>query len=313
MATNPQGAYVNQPLTDYAFGIFQDYEKILSDADFLAPRVITGAAIGNYQIFDSQQAFITYDANRAIGGGRTRIKFSGSVGSFNCDPKSLEVGLDDAEVSRAAGKRENIERSKIRTLLNAFSLSRFNRVYTKATTSGNYTAATTANAGKWTEANIDPVKQIDDGVAQIESLSGLVPNRLMMDLASWIKFRNHPEVRGRFPGAPVVGISLAQAAGLFAVPMEIRIAKGTKATAGFGSSTTTKASIVSSTALLFYAQDQVTEYDPTALKTMTPNPESFQSVKQYRDDTCASDMFYIDVEEDIVAASALLLVKYAIT
>jgi hypothetical protein len=313
MATNPIGAYVSQGLTDYAFGIFQDYAGIMADADFLAPRVVTGASVGDFAKFDSKQAFLAYDANRSVGGQRQRIKFAGETGSFNCRAKALEVGLDDQEINRSKGDRSLIEQAKVRTLLSTFALSRFNRVYTAATTSGNFTAATATNAGAWSNPNVDPVADIDAAIAQVYAASGMLPNRMTLDFGSWQKFRNHPKVIARQPGAAIVGVSLQQASSMFSAPLEVRLAAGAKGTTGFGSSTTTKAAVQSAVCLVFRAEPSATAYDPSALKTFSPSANGFDAVKQYREESSSSDIFYIEVEEDIVSVSALLIVKISVT
>ena len=313
MATNPIGASLNKALTDYAVGIFQDYQSLMSDADFLAPRVVTGASVGNFAKFDEKQAFLAYDAQRAVGGSRTRIKFAGSTGTFDCKAKSLEIPLDNQEKSRAAGNEELIRQAKVRTLLSTFALSRFKRVYDTAVTSGNYTAATGANAGKWSDPNVDPIADIDAQILGIYEASGIMPNRMSLDLGSWQKLRNHPKVIARQPGAALVGLTLAQLSALLLAPLEIRLAIGSVGTTGFGSSTTTKAAVQSAVALVFFAQSAATQFDPSAVKTFTPTAQSFDGVREYRDESCNSDVFYIEVEEDIVSISAVLLRKIAVT
>ncbi len=313
MATNPTGAAVNAGLTQYAFGIFQDFASILADADFLAPRVITGAGVGQFSKFDSKQAFLVYDANRAIGGARQRIKFAGDVGTFDCKAKALEIGIDDQERTRAGDNQSLLEQAKIRTLLSDFATSRFSRVYNKAITSGNFTAASADNAGKWSNANIDPIADIDAAIAQIYAATGVVPNRLSLDFGSWLKLKNHPKVLARISGVTAAGVTLAQLSAMLSVPLECRLALGAVGTTGFGSSTTTKQAIQNAVCLVFFAQSAATQYDPSAVKTFTPTAQSFQAVRQYRDDTCASDMYYIDVEEDIESVSAALIVKISVT
>lgn len=313
MATNPIGALVHEGLTQYAFGIFSDYAGIMADADFLAPRVVTGAGIGEYAKFDSKQAFLVYDATRAVGGARTRIKFAGTTGTYDCKAKALEIGLDAQEANRAGDNRTLLEQAKVRTLLSTFANSRFSRVYTVATTSGNYTDATAEHAGEWSSPNVDPVADIDAAIIQIYTASGLLPNRLSMDLASWQRFRNHPKVIARQPGSSLVGLTLQQAGSLFVAPLEVRIALASKGTTGFGNPTTQKAAIQAATCLVFRAEAAPTQYDASALKTFSPTPMAFDSVRQYRDETCNSDMYYIEVEEDVVSVSPLLIVKIAVT
>ena len=67
MATNPQGAVLSTALTEYAFSIVPDFNAIMAEADFVAPRVVTGAKKGDFSIFDTKQAFLNYAAARAIG------------------------------------------------------------------------------------------------------------------------------------------------------------------------------------------------------------------------------------------------------
>jgi len=306
MATNPVGGYVNQGLTDYAFAIFQDFNNLMADAQFVAPRVVTGAASGNFAKFDTKVAFLNYSANRAIGGGRTRIKFAGENATYTCTPKALEIGIDDFEVQLAAGKRDLIEQAKVRTLLSTYSLSMFKRVWDIAVTSGNYTAGA-SGSGTWTNANIDPIKKLDDEIQLFYDRTGMMPNRIGMDLGSWIKLRNHPEVIKRQPGSQNIGVTLAQLSGMLAVPLEGRIFSGSIDSSGFGANTSAKAAVTASKCAMFYANPSATVYDPSAIKVFTPTAESFEAVKQYRDDSVNSDIYYIEASEAITSISSLLL------
>jgi hypothetical protein len=162
MATNPQGAVLSTALTSYAFNLVADFNAILAESDFLAPRVVTGAKKGDFSIFDTKQAFLNYDAKRAVGGPRTRIKFAGTTGSYNNKAIGLEIGLDDAEVESDSSRPKQQE-AKVQTLVSNWANSRFVRAWNVATTSGNYTASPVTNSGKWSNANIDPIKVLDDG------------------------------------------------------------------------------------------------------------------------------------------------------
>lgn len=305
MATNPNGGYINQGLTDYAFAIFQDFKTIMADAEFIAPRVVTGASVGNYAKFDEKQAFLKYTTRRAIGGERTRIKFAGSNATFSCTPLGLEIGLDDQEANLAGGKRDMIEKAKVRTLLSDFALSQFSDVWTIATTSGNYTAGA-AGSGTWSNANIDPIKKIDDEILAFYNRTGMMPNRGVIDLASWVKLRNHPEVIKRQPGSANIGITLAQLSAMLAIPMEFRIVSAVVDSSGFGDATSSKAAVAANKCAIFYASPGASVYDPSALKVFTPTAESFESVKQYRAENIASDIFYLDGAQVITPVSALL-------
>jgi hypothetical protein len=304
MATNPQGAVLNTALTEYAFQIAADYKGIEEECNFLAPRVVTGAKKGDFSIFDTKQAFLNYDAQRAIGGPRRRIKHAGTTGSYNNRPIGLEIGLDDAEVE-SDSSRPKQEKAKINTLMSNWSGSRFVRAWTVATTSGNYTASTVTNSGKWSSGSIDPIKVLDEEIAQFANRTGRLPNRGMLALDNWITLRHHPEAIKRQPGAANIGISLEQLSAMLAAPIEFRLNKTYIATTGFGSSTDTKAAKVLGYCMLWLAQNTATTEDPSWLKTTSRDIGGFAGVMQYRDNTCNSDIFYLDDEEDVVCASAL--------
>jgi hypothetical protein len=304
MATNPQGAVLSTALTQYAFAIVADFQAIMAEADFMAPRVVTGAKKGDFSVFDTKQAFLKYDAERAIGGARRRIKFAGTTGSYSNKPIGLEIGLDDAEIENESSRQKQQE-AKTRTLMSNWANSRFVRVWAKAITSGNYTATTVTNAGKFSDANVDPIAKLDDCIVEFANRTGRMPNRGIMALDNWVTLRNHPEVIKRQPGAANIGISLAQLSGMLAAPVDFRLNKTYIGTTGFGSSTDVKAAKVKGYVMLWLASDVATLEDPSWLKTTSRDSNGFAGVMQYRDNTCNSDIFYLDDEEDVVCASAL--------
>jgi len=312
MATNPQGAVLSTALTDYALQLLPDFQGIMAEADFMAPRVVTGAKKGDFSIFDTKQAFLNYDAQRAIGGPRRRIKFAGTTGSYNNKPLGLEIGLDDAEVESDSSRAKQ-EQAKVRTLMANWANSRFSRVWAKAATSGNYTASTVTNSGKWSAANIDPVKVLDDEIVEFTNRTGRPPNRGILALDNWVTLRNHPEVIERQPGAANIGVSMAQLSAMLAVPIEFRLNKTYIGTTGFGSSTDVKAAKAKGYVFLWLASDVPTVEDPSWLKTTSREQSGFTGVMQYRDNTCNSDIFYLDDEEDVVCASALCATLISIT
>jgi hypothetical protein len=281
-----------------------DFAGIMAEADFLAPRVVTGAKKGDFSIFDTKQAFLNYDAQRAIGGPRRRIKFAGTTGSYSNKPLGLEIGLDDHEVE-SDSSRPKQEQAKIRTLMANWYTSRFVRAWGVASTSGNYTASTVTNSGKWSQANIDPIAVLDDEIVLFANRTGRPPNRGIIALDNWVTLRNHPEVIKRQPGSANIGVTLQQLSAMLAAPIEWRLNKTYVATTGFGSSTDVKAAKVKGYVMLWLASDVPTVEDPSWLKTTSREQAGFAGVMQYRDNTCNSDIYYIDDEEDVVCASAL--------
>lgn len=313
MATNPQGAAINVGLTNYAKTIVQDYATILADADFLAPRVVTGASGGTFAKFDSKQAFLSYDTERAVGGARTKIKFAGETGSFAVKPHGLEVDLDFHELTQYGGDETLIQQAKTRTLLSNWALSRFKRVFDFAVTSGNFTAASDGDAGKWTNANIDPIAKIDGIIKQVYESTGLMLNRGACDFGSWIKLRHNPTVIARQPGAQNIGVTWQQVQNMLAAPVDFRVFNAIRGTTGFGSATTTKSAVASGTLLMWFAQPAPTQYDPSALKTFSTFAGGWDSVREYQKPDQTGTTYFLDANEDLVSVSPELLVKVSIT
>jgi hypothetical protein len=305
MATNPQGAMLSQPLTDYALQILPDYKAVMAEAEFIAPRVVTGARKVEFAKFDTKQAFLAYDTQRAVGGARRRIKFAGATATAVLKPEALEAGLDDTEVDTDASRRP-LEQAKVRTLLSNYANSRFNRTWNKAVTSGNYTASAVTNVGKWSDPNVDPIAKLDDAIVEFVDRSGVMPTRMIMALNNWVTLRNHPETIKRQPGAANVGITIQQLSGMLAVPLEIRISRAYLGTTGFGSATDVKQAKVKGYAMLFSAADVPSTEDPSAFKTFARNSNALDAVMMYRDNTCNSDIFYVEAEESVESVSALL-------
>ena len=305
MATNPQGAMLSQPLTDYALAILPDYKAIMAEADFLAPRVVTGSRKVEFAKFDTKQAFLEYDTQRAVGGARRRIKFAGTTASAVLKPEALEIGLDDTEIDTDASRSPQ-EQAKVRTLLATYANSRFKRAWAKATTSGNFTATAVTNAGKWSDPNVDPIAKLDEIIVEFSNRSGLVPNRGLMALDNWVTLRNHPEVRARQPGAGNIGVSLEQLKAMLCLPVDFRVSKTYIGTTGFGSSTDVKAAKIKGYSMLWSASDMPTTEDPSAFKTFVRSASAIDAVMTYRDNTCSSDIFYVEAEESVESISALL-------
>jgi hypothetical protein len=126
-----------------------------------------------------------------------------------------------------------------------------------------------------------------------------------MALDNWVTLRNHPEVIKRQPGSANIGVSLAQLSAMLAAPIDFRLNKTYIGTTGFGSSTDVKAAKVKGYCMLWLANDVPTVEDPSWLKTTSRDASGFSGVMEYRDNTCNSDIMYLDDEEDVVCASPL--------
>jgi hypothetical protein len=151
-------AQFKQTLKNYAFGLAQDVSSAI--ADFIAPRVPVGVAIGMYKKFDSKNAFQSYDTARALGGSATRIKFEATDGTFKCSSQALEVPIDDSERNDAGDAQQSLEEAKTRTLVISGATAREKKIMTMIKAG----VAAVGQKGVWSDATKDPILEIDEQI-----------------------------------------------------------------------------------------------------------------------------------------------------
>jgi len=293
-------ATIKETLKQYAYGVAQDVKSAL--ADFIAPRVPVGVGTGMFKKFDDKNAFQLYDTARAVGGPATRIEFSADDGTFNCEANALEVPIDDQERAKAGDSQSALEEAKTRTLVINASLAREKRVFDLI--KANVAAA--ASKGAWSSnANANPIDEIDEMIEAIATATGLMPNRMVIGLGAWRTLKNHAKVIERLNGAAEKSVSLDVFAGMLLNPqIDIRVGilsidanKTGKAAA--------KSNIVGSEIFLFHGNDNPTQYDPGFAKTFSIGSNSVESVRMYREERNRSDILAVDWSEDVQVVSSI--------
>jgi len=285
---------VNQTLTNYAQGFSQDSASAL--ADFIAPRVSTGTASGQYKEFSDKNAFQVYETSRAIGGARKRIEFDASDKYFNCRPHGLEISIDDHERELAGeGDQLGLEEAKVRTLVSAGVNSHEAGVFAKVKAA----KAATGGVGVWSDPTKDPIAEMDAQIQAIAVATGVMPNRMVIGLGAWQVLRNHAKVIARQPGAVLIGTTTAQVSAMLLNPnIEIRVGLLSKDTVKFGKAKNA-VEIVGAEVFIFIGSDNPTPYDPSFAKTFETKSGGVDSVKEYRAESNVSDILAVDWSEDV--------------
>lgn len=293
---------VNHTLTNYARGIAQDMSSAL--ANFLAPEVPVTSSTGQYKDYSDKNAFQVYDTSRAIGGPAKRIEFAASDPTYNCKPQALEIPIDDNE-GHASGMADplKVRQAKTRTLVSSTVLSHEAKVFTAVR------SAVTAESGKgvWSNADVDPIEELDEQIEALSTASGMMPNRMVIGIGAWRILRNHPKVIARQPGAIVVGATTDQAASMMLNPsIDIRVGVLSRDTAKFGKGKAAE-NIVGAEVFIFYNRSEPTIYDPSFAKTFTIAEGGVDEVHEYRSDSNRSDIIAVDWSEDIKITSTALV------
>jgi hypothetical protein len=285
---------LNQTLTNYAYGLAQDVRSPI--AEFIAPSCPVGITLGQFKKFDDKNSFVVYDTARALGGPATRVKFAASDDTFNCKPQALECTIDDGERT-PDGNDLDLEQARVRSVVVNAAIAHEVKVMTAAAAA----ATAVAGKGKWSGANVDPIDELDEQIVNLSTDMGMLPNRMVIGLGAFRILRGNPNVRARFPGAAIVGVTTQQLAALLINPaIDIRVGVLSKDTTKLGQ-TKVAANIVGSECYIFYGSSTPTQFDPSFMKTFMVRGGSVNAVYQYRDNNVRSDVYAVDWSEDVQA------------
>lgn len=293
-------AAANDTLRDFAVGYSQDLETNLGD--WMAPRVATGVAIGQFKRYDINDAFAVYDTARAVGGAARRVEFLATDPQYNCQPQSLETPIDDAErTGPAAVVDVDInERAKTLSLLNLATTASSNRVALKA-----QTLAAVGGMGNWGDAAADPVSEMDACFRDIATKTGRFPNRVAFGTAAFERFKNHVKTRDRKPNWSLVRGTIFTAPGLWANPAAQALVAVTAKNTAHPGGAAAMANLLANDVFIFYADAIPTAYSPQWMSRFTTRPNGISDVRIYRDEKVRSDVLALDWSEDIQIVSSL--------
>jgi hypothetical protein len=292
-------------LSDYAFGVAQDEIKVLSLANMLAPVVETGAAHIQYAVFNSDNAFQSYNARRGLSGKAQRILFGADTATADLSPNALEIPIDDHERDTAGDGFGALEKAKTKSLVLNGYLAHCREVVAVAQAA----IAAVANKGVWSNANTDPVDQLDE---QIEALARYgMPNKLVMDIGAWRVAKNHPLVKARFNAK---GFTLADFASQLLNPsIEIELTAVGINTYGFANAAQVKKAVLGAEVWIFHSSTAATPYDPSFMKTFATKASLFEGVSTYRDDSTRSDVYALDWTAKPTVVSTVMAKRLVIT
>jgi hypothetical protein len=286
-----------ETLKNFASGLSQDAMKN-SLAEFIAPRVVTGVASGQYKVFSDKNSFSAPDAARAIGGKARRIGFEAEDAWFNCAPYALEIVIDEFERNSAGSDEAMLEESKTKAVTTQAILAHEKAVFD--------TVAAGVNAvnskGVWSDS-YDPIEELDEQIVAIAEETGMMPNRMILGLSAFQILRNNANVKARQPGSANIGVTTSQLAAMLINP-EIQIKVGVLSyDQNKSGKAASKKSIVGSRAYIFCASDSPTQYDPSFAKTFSVAPGGIFDVRMYQEDP-RTDVIAVDWTSQIVVTAA---------
>ena len=301
----PRNVTIRKDLTNYAHMLTQDLAPMRALAQVLAPVVPTGATSGLFNKFDSTMAFKAYAdlvARRAIGGQAQMIEFLSDTANYNLKPYGLRISIDQFERDQAGDAVSLLEEAKTRTLTVNCWLSYLVHLITLIK------ASVTAAAGKgvWTNANVDPIAEINEQIKAVWLATGILPNRVVMDFGAWCVLCGNPLILKRMPGADIAEVSPMRIKRLLVNPnatIDV-IETATLYGGGLGNAAATRVGITGGSVFVLYNSPTPTPYDPSFMKTFAVTPTMFTEVFTYRQEP-HQDIYENDwtCEPQVVAAS----------
>ena len=299
--------YDVQQLLTYSQGIYSDWAIKHPITKFFAPEVPVMAEKFFYKNFGTGNQFNLQETTRAIGGGAARLAFQVTDSQSVLFENSLETTIDDIEKRQNAEMFDQLQMVKIRdlstTILNndLKALFAFMNGTVAVTPSGGAIPAP-FSGGLWSTSVNDPIVDIDAVCKYIADLTGLIPNRIYLDLGAWLLAKNNTKILGRIQYIQFAIATIEQIKALTAVPLEWMIGGGAQFVSGSASN-----------CWIFYGQDNPGQMDPSAFKTFVRTANRFDALRQYREERIRSDVYYIDWQQNRLVTGPSLVVRFTVT
>lgn len=240
-------------------------ESVGEIADFIAPTVEVPKHTGKYKKYNKESRFKIPNTFRGIGGQATKVVFDRSDESYNCEPHALDSDLDDIEIEESEG--EDLLKETIDENTALASLAHEKEVVDIAL--ANATNVTTGLIGKWSNADVDPVTQLNQQVKRVALAAGygsIMRIGILLDPDSIISFFANPLVIKRFPGIDAIAPTVENLQRLLIGKIESKVSwlavdtepKGKTSSLGF---------LFANKVMIFARLDKPTRRDPSFMKT----------------------------------------------
>ena len=252
-------ANFSEPLTAYATG-WRDPSDLQGALDFIAPAVPVGRRFEFAQARNAEEFFSEQDDVRAIGADFKRVDYSSSKALGITLNKGLTLRLDRDQIANNPGWEQQAVNRLMRRLLR--------NEYRRAITI--LTAASTQTAKTWDGTTAqDPDQDVITDLITGTDASGIRANRLLYSDTSWNKrsvaYRLQTNRAGTLQLATMTPEMVAGVIGVDALRVD---------RARYQVTATTKNQIVPSQVIEFYAEDGLSQDDPSHIKRFVSNTDS---------------------------------------
>ncbi len=294
----PGQVHVDTLLTDLSVAFLQSSTKYVADRVF--PRVPVANRSNIYAVY-SQADFLRDEvAKRAAGSAPVRVGYgTDNTNKYSADEYAVEHIIDDQVRANANGPympEEDAVKFLTQKMLLRREIDWATKFFSTAIWIGSSKASGDMVGGtdftKWSNAASTPIEDLHKEMQNVESKSGYLPNKLVVNRKVWFNLKNHPDIVDRVKYTSADAVSTDIVARLLGLD-EILIAAAVKNSAP-ESLTYSGSYIEGSNALLVYAAPSPGLMQPsggyTFVWTGLVGSNEGQVVETYRDDKVISDV-----------------------
>jgi hypothetical protein len=298
----PGAVHVDGLLTDFSVGFVQSNDKFVADKVFpLVPVMKRSDRYATYNQSDFQRDDV---AVRAQGSAANRVGFrTDNTNTYFCDEFALEFAVDDQVRSNQDGPY-NVDEDAVKFLAQKMLIRRELDFVTKfmstqelwdgSSDGSNLISGTDFTA--WSNAASTPIEDILKEQSLVESKTGFLPNKLVLNRLVWNDLMQHPDIVDRVKHTSDAPISQGIVARLMGLD-EILVASAISSTNAEGMANA-GSYIVKDNALLVYSPSSPSLMTPSggytfAWSGLLAGANYGQVIERYRDDRSVSDVFRI--------------------
>lgn len=268
-------------------------------ADFIAPTVSVATYTGRYKIFTAKHRFKLPDTRRVPGGTAVRVGFTSTDGTYDCQPRAVDVPLDQMHIAegQAIGMEYAMEAADLAAEI--AGLQHEKEVIDLA--------LATAGAGTNVNVNsVDPVFTINASLntIRLNSPYGTAERRIVLGPTALNLLQASSFVRSRFVtagGKAQPNVTLDDLSSMFIGKPKIMMSEMVYDTTPEGQ-TAVNAFLLDSSVLLFIGSTAPSRNDPSAFKTFRQTGK-WLGPRAYQTEDGRSEVFGFDWSHDVVATN----------
>lgn len=297
----PGSVHADGYLTDLSVAFVQSSTNYVASRVF--PEVPVQKQSDTIAMYDRGDFLRDEVAKRQAGANSERAGYRTNSTSYVADEWSLEHAVDD-QVRANADEPYDVDKAATAFLGQKMLIKREVEFVTNFFTTGNLWTGSSDGADliggtdftQWSNAASTPIEDIHDKQSRIESATGFLPNKLVLNRNVWFDLKNHPDIVDRIKHTSGDAVSQQIVAQLLGLD-EVLVTSAVRNTAAEGN-TASASYIAGDDALLVYTPSNPSLMTPAAGLTLTwdgllPGAQNGIGVDTYRDEQAISDIYRI--------------------